>query len=103
MAYEPVIRLRCPTCGRPGLSFAQLGGPVREIHYVSGGSNRARKACRNVVTPDPFGDAHEWLGVPNDIRVEDVWRALRQAWDERWSRELLEKVGRCQCAVTSAD
>lgn len=95
MAHDPVLLLVCPGCGRRSVIFSRLGGPQKEMHTNRGAYRpgvRGGASCRYVVTPDPFGGEPDWLEVPNDSRVEDVWREVRRAWDERWSRELLEKV-----------
>ena len=71
MAY-----ITCPRCRRQIREpFSRTSGPVPYVH-----GRPHRSACRLIVFPDPNGDKHQVVIVPDDVRLEE---ALLQALQKK--------------------
>ena len=69
--------------------FGRLSGPVDATHNRRAGQNRLHgKPCRLIVIPDPVGDNHRFLEVPDDKRLADVLEGESNLWDRSWIPKL---------------
>lgn len=86
-----LLYFTCIACGGdiyPG--FSRLSGPVKHLHYHRA---RHKQPCRLIVVPDPVGDEHEMIEVPDEDSMDDYLQrelddyrvAIRQsqAWSYR--------------------
>ncbi len=96
MSRHPLIPPQtCPLCNqRMKNVFARMSGPVDGTHRRRAGQNRLHgKPCRVIVIPDPVGDNHRILPVPDNIRLADMLETERNTWDRTWVPKLAMVFG----------
>lgn len=74
--------------------FARMSGPVDGTHRKRAGQNRLHgKPCRVIVIPDPMGDNHRFVPVPDDARLADILETERNKWDRTFIPKLAMVYG----------